>query len=1040
MAARQVIPESVESLLLRVKSTTSQRADELFRTLPGRGGFVPRLRQWLEENRSAFPEPFRVDELDSMFDLGIDVLLDGARQNARVGFQVKSDRDLQEEAFTPRLKSQILDAHKRGVELLVLVFACTTKRENLDRIRYWQNYALDHPHPKILCLAPERAAGLYELFEQPVEPITLEERTWSAFFREIGKPNLVSFYLDTWPGLTPDQRFLPPEIFGSLRRSVQENRLTILIGPPAVGKTFASMQLLWEAFRAGRPIHWITSTDIEVTEGLIPKAEMNPLERLELKRRVDGLLRTLGSEPGVPPRDELDIVSKILVPDALVYIEDPFGKSEGEYEVSLASYDFFDIQRFVEILEHSSARAGCRIIITSREPLFQRWLADLGSKGKEAPQSSVIRLGHSDYYLGPLFDHAVLLAQARGLAEPEAIAEVLVEHVDSPLDIDTLIRLLPPHAKPADAEAVVVGWTGDYREKIGGRIAPRDDRDLLLLLLVAASDFRYDSLHDPLDMYTKLHSDLGFEGEPQAAFQGSLKRLSPFLAARDDFGLEPQLFVPSHSVIKEAIQEQVSTPKYRALLRKIAHRLPEIPPIAVQSRSAAGAFDLAQLIDPWSDHFLIALYLFSLGLALEGEELAESFERLLFEQVRLHGSKYRRVMEIWHLLPERLRRRILAKLEQTPQEDPFGLRDAAASLPRTKLAPSDAWRVLELLLEEPNRGSGETIYLESPWAYLFLHLEEMPQCLKEKLDAWASEDPGFFVYIMDKGLLLNWDRLSERWRSCLSHPACIQRRSVREQIVRTTARLWSKAPQVYRELFDFLAGSPDRSVRAFVGAEALSYAEEHPDLEEYALRASQDPDPTVRMETFRAGRGGEAHRRVAEALLAVATSGSAADMMLDLLEEDVREEIAPWERELLARCERLAGDASQAAIAYASFAGKARVKELGYEPAGSPFEEPDIVRAAWIWSHLNSLRARPVLSDDDLERLLKGIQDRRVRDVCLYYTSYQLTALPDRFASLLTELSESSEADADVIHRGASRRQPVSRRRTLRFAIRSMVD
>src|SRR5262245_34531843 len=130
-SARRLLPESIEALLGRVRSTSPERARELFQNLPGRGGFVTRLRSWFEENRSAFPEPFQALELDSMYDKGTDLLVEGAHSSARVGFQIKSTRDLAEEGMTLRLKAQILDAQQRGVELIVIVFACTPTRENL---------------------------------------------------------------------------------------------------------------------------------------------------------------------------------------------------------------------------------------------------------------------------------------------------------------------------------------------------------------------------------------------------------------------------------------------------------------------------------------------------------------------------------------------------------------------------------------------------------------------------------------------------------------------------------------------------------------------------------------------------------------------------------------------------------------------------------------------------------------------------------------------------------------------------------------------
>jgi hypothetical protein len=1026
---RRVLLDSMQELLLRVKSASLERAGELFRDLPGRDGFVPRLKRWLEENRTAFPEPFTVEDLDSLHDPGVDVLVIGARSGARIGFQVKSDNDLRSKNFTRDLKAQILDAQSIGIDLIVVVFACAPTRPNIFKIKFWQNYV--PARPEILCLPPERTAGLHELFRLPIEPIVLSGRTWVDFFRTVGQSRLASRYLDTWPGLPPDQRFLPPEDFGSIRQAVKENCLTFLVGSPAAGKTFTALKLLWEAFQEGRPVHWITATDAEPTEGPIPRTEIGLVEKTELKRRVAGLLRTLGS-----PRDDLDIVSRFLVPDALVYIEDPFGKSEEEYGLSLASYNFFDLQRFVEELERSSVRAGCRILITSREALFQHWLADLRTEGQEAPPCSVSQLTHNAYYSGPLFDHAVLLGKAKGFLDPEAIAGVLVDHVESPFELDTLIRSLPSDAGAAEAREVVVDWEGELHTKIEGRIIPRDDRDVTVLLLIAASDFQYEQLHSPLGMYTKLHLALHMDGEPQSTFDSILKRLSPFLDPRDGAGADSLSFAPSHTVVRDAIRKQLAAERCRPLLRQIACTLADIPPKARPPRSLKGYFDLGDLIDPWADHLLIGLYLLSLGVALEGAEESKALEKLLFDLACISRSEYRKVMEVWQELPDQLRRRMFEGLQRAPQEDAWGLRETAAFLPHAKIEPCDAWRVLALLLEEPKRGSQKTTYRESPWAYLFLHLEEAPQSLLVELNAWAKEDPASFVYAMDQGLFQNWEQVPVLWRSCLFHPSCRTRPVVRDQLVRTTAKHWVEAPQPFRELFDFLARSPKASIRALVGSQSLFNAERNPDLELYALEASHDPELMVRLETFRWGMGDEAHRRVAEVLLDGATPGVAAAIMLELLEEDVREEIAPWEKDVLARCERLGGDAVRAAIASAIFVGKKRVHELGYRLADSPFDEPEIVRAAWIWNYLNSKRSNPPLTEEDLKRLLQSLREPNIRAWCLAFASYGVTDLPESFQRFLDELGESSRDDAEAIRVGAEIRQS---KKSLPFLIHRMV-
>src|SRR4051812_19374888 len=152
---RRVLVDSITKLLLSVQSTSPERARDLFRGLAGRDGFVPQLTRWLDKSRNAFPEPFTTEDLDSLHDPGIDVLVIGERSGARIGFQVKSDNDLRPESFTRDLKAQILDAQNIGIEQTIIIFACSPTKQNISKIKYWQNHFLDRP--EILCLLPERA-------------------------------------------------------------------------------------------------------------------------------------------------------------------------------------------------------------------------------------------------------------------------------------------------------------------------------------------------------------------------------------------------------------------------------------------------------------------------------------------------------------------------------------------------------------------------------------------------------------------------------------------------------------------------------------------------------------------------------------------------------------------------------------------------------------------------------------------------------------------------------------------------------------------
>jgi len=97
----------------------------------------------------------------------------------------------------------------------------------------------------------------------------ISERTWEAFFLSQDKNEALGLYLRDWPALTPNERFEPPHEFSTIQKSVHEHPLTILLGPPAAGKTFISLQLLWEEFQQERPVGWIAATTYVPTASVI---------------------------------------------------------------------------------------------------------------------------------------------------------------------------------------------------------------------------------------------------------------------------------------------------------------------------------------------------------------------------------------------------------------------------------------------------------------------------------------------------------------------------------------------------------------------------------------------------------------------------------------------------------------------------------------------------------------------------------------------------------------------------------------------------
>lgn len=490
--------------------------------------------------------------------------------------------------------------------------------------------------------------------------------------------------------------------------------------------------------------------------------------------------------------------------------------------------------------------------------------------------------------------------------------------------------------------------------------------------------------------------------------------------------------VPSHSVVRQALWEQLAA--QRQLLVRVARALPEMP----VARTAA-VFDWPPQ-DTYAPHQTVALVLIRFGVAQEAGFPVAALERVLFELQKPPARMLQHLMVSWPLVPEVIKTRFFTLLADCTRVSPQIVREVAGFLWESQVEPAAAWRILDLLFEEPERGRRTLLLESSPWSYLFQHLDEAPEGLLTRLDAWAHDDPRWFTEAMCEGLLWSWDRLpgdARRWS--LWRGAILDRRSwrhpvVRERLVPMIARRWSQAPQALRELFDFQSRSSDWAARALVAARALFYAEDAPELEVFALAGARDHNPHVRLQTVRWGRGDDLHRRIVDMVLADANPGLAACIALDLADE-APEMVPPWRDEVMAECLRRGGDLARAGIAYAAFEGRGQASAEHLEPrlAELPFDEPEAVQAAWIWAHLNSLRGRPKLSDDDLERLLRGLKVAGIRMWCLFYVSQQITVLPDRFAQLLGELAAGQGDDATAIAEGAKRRPSSASRPLLSF-------
>lgn len=383
------LTEIIRAFCQSLATLSDNEVMNLLSGVSGRGEFGPRLVKWLELSQPVFPETVRIEYSESIYDRGADVYVEGQSSQTAVGFQIKSDRDVQDDDFIQRLKAQITDARAYPkLELYVIVLACSPER--FMRLQYVLTEELQHwqiGKPQILTLSPGRSAALCQRCETALSiddrHALLRERTWRRFFADAGAPTREGEFLQEWIHLSPEERFLPPNSLGKIETSLRDYPLTVLAGPPTIGKTFTAVELLWRHYREGKPVEWIEPLGMGTATSIIPSAEPT----FGMQERTRQLAYRLGMRPPTPPQSRWEFIAARMQPDSLILIEDPFGMTDADYDHSLHTYDFFDLEGCIQAICEGGRQADCRLVVTTRHGLLDRWLADRREGGGRARRS-----------------------------------------------------------------------------------------------------------------------------------------------------------------------------------------------------------------------------------------------------------------------------------------------------------------------------------------------------------------------------------------------------------------------------------------------------------------------------------------------------------------------------------------------------------------------------------------------------------------------------------------------------------------------------
>jgi hypothetical protein len=828
--------------------------------------------------------------------------------------------------------------------------------------------------------------------------MTATQRKWCTFFKGLGEADQAFFYLNDWPGLSPDQRFVAPKELPKIREALSREPLTFLIGPLAAGKTFTAVQLLWEEYRQGRRrVVWIAPPTFQHTEGPIPAEHGFP----DMEGRIRLLIHHLGQ-----PRDASDFISKFLEPDSLVYIEDPFGKRDDEFSSSLHTYKFFDLDRFVETLCDNAVRANCHILVTSRTGLFERWLEDRKAAGKSRPPSALIRIDSDSYGRKDRESFAHRLAANRGFRNSEDVAEEIAYRIKFPYEIERIIHKLPPEATAEDAEDAAKAWWGDLVASVRRQLHPETDGERLLLVATA--------LEWPQAEYRDLYSHLGWPGDAEAALKEALSRLG-FLIARKRIayigpgwspfkknykGPSDELLVASHSSVDEGIKDVLqSDPQW---LERLAVALP-----------SRGKRDVD-----------LAIFLLSLGIGKVAGPAQDGITTVLFENQGLSGRYTAAFMRLWSSCDAVFKERMFRYLKTDPTDI---VRELAAWLQIVEVPAEDAWNLVRLLPQKRYLVQGGEPLMEvlhsHPWRHFVTHIGEVPDDLRDSLEELASLRPVLFTYALGEVLVERWDAVPASFKKIFLSEKATADPQVQEKVLRAIVSHWEKVPQELRDFFLKQSSQGNWRVREKAASAAWIYWERNPALfDPLFMKAVEDPDIRVPLAVLNESGEYERDQRFAQALLRRVAGAEAAEMLHKLLLESLGPD-SGWKMEAARTCLERGGNLALAVLADAHFRYPTRSTPL-WTPDGPLIQQPEVVRLGALHAYANYHRGdRDFLSPQEAITLAQGLS-QPYRYWALCYFSIQAVRLPDEIRAFIDNLEGAEGEDGDAVRQGREHREP----------------
>ncbi|WP_437572429.1 hypothetical protein [Sorangium sp. So ce542] len=875
--------EDIRRIILSVSAQPRQAAITTLKGVPGRGpnGFGIRFKAWLESGPSAFSEPVTVECVDHMSDHGIDVLVTGQLTGTRIGVQIKSDNDVTAGEFTSKAKAQLTDAQAWGLSEIVLVIACQPTDKHEKTYLHLFNELQRWPKQEILICLPERAAALFAAFGVLMVPPP-RSRSWPELLAKLGQSDIAAILLDRWPKITPTSRFVAPREFSAIADSVDANPVTIISGPPASGKTFSALQLLMRAFEAGREPIWIAPTVFQPTAGPLTELSAPP----DLKTRIDLLARKLGVTPRLPPLDATEFAAVALRPTSTVFIEDPFGKTDDSYAYSLHTYSFFDFDYFVELLCHGKPRASCRIIVTTREALFERWIDERGQNGKSLPDGiSVITIGPRSYSPRGIRDLAAKLLREGNAGIADGVVDEAAAQLASPYEVELVAYAAAGGSAPLVA---LQDYKDGLQRTLSGRLVPVDDGERLFLLLLAALAGNGLWKSDFAAHFAALYSAIadGNADTVLASAQRKYRVLFARFLGGGTLGMSRWFHLePVHSTVRDEIKRTLSA--FPSFLETVACNLPAmVHPLSTQTPAAIG------------------LYLLTLGAAQQQGKAAAAIVSVLMALSYTSPHAYQ-LASIWSTLDVTVREMILSGLEKKPALLPELV--AASGTKKSTFPPQDAWRMVRALLGDQLGSKRMWPPHPHPWRFVFENISTMPADIRIRFDELASTRPSVFIFAFGDAIVEFWDASPELWRAALETPAAIDSEHAQRRVLPTIIRDWEKADQRLRDLVRRQVRNQKHQIRAILGTWALIRYED--DVDEFTPivnTIADDADIRVPLEVIDEGVGDDAHDQAFVERVAARVDGPSAAALLSRVAAPYKP-LSAWRCEVTKSCLKKGG-------------------------------------------------------------------------------------------------------------------------------------